>query len=112
MRCCGGRVVEVVVAVPFVIAWLVAVVVTWRLSQVKTKQINQPRVVFASEQGEVGHTGSNIKLEVNNIESFSKEKKEKAKDDKKTYLWLRHICISSPDVWCGSDGHLLLSNGS
>ena len=104
--------VEVVVTAPFIIAQLVAVAVMWQLSQVKTKQINQPCVVFASEQGEVGHTGSNIKLEVNNIESFSKEKKEKVKDDKKTYLWLRHICISSPDVWCGSDGHLLLPNGS
>ena len=81
----------VVVAVPFIIAQLVAVAVMWRLSQVKTKQINQPRVVFASKWGEVGHTGSNIKLEVNNIELFS---------------------ISSPDVWCGSDGHSLSSNRS
>ena len=82
------------VAVPFVIAWLVAVAVMWRLSQVKTKQINQPHVVFASEQGEVGHTGSNIKLELNNIELFSKEKKKQVKDDKKTYLWLKtHMCL-------------------
>ena len=83
--------VEVVVTVPFIIARLVAVAVTWQLSQVKTKQINQPRIIFASERGEVGHTGSNIKLEVNNIELFS---------------------ISSPDVWCGSDGHSLSSNRS
>ena len=76
MRCCGGCVGEVVVTAPFVIARLVAVAVTWWLSQVKTKQINQPHVIFASKRGEVGHTGSNIKLEVNNIELFSKEKKK------------------------------------
>ena len=77
------------VAAPFIIARLVAVAVTWQLSQVKTKQINQPHIVFASERGEVGHTGSNIKLEVNYIELFSKEKKKQVKDDKKTYLWLK-----------------------
>ena len=76
------------VAAPFVIAQLVAVAVTWQLSQVKTKQINQPHVVFASERGEVGHTGSNIKLEVNNIKLFSNEKKKK-KTSKRTYLWLK-----------------------